>query len=83
MSLKYRCWALTEFVIQRTHGVDVCLPNNAEAILVAEYGKNWRIPDAKRQEEDASNLNECTKSEFAIDLVRMQIKERATSKEEE
>lgn len=62
---------VTGCVVRRIHGVDVCLPDNAEDILVAEYGRNWKIPDAKWQEEYAPNLNECDKNGYAVDLARM------------
>ena len=72
---------VTGCVTQRIHGVDVRLPNNTEAILTAEYGRNWRIPDTKWQEEDAPNLIECSKTGYAVDAVRMQELGRSTNNE--
>ena len=72
---------VTSCVSKRIHGVDLSVPDNAEAILVAEYGRNWKIPDAKWHEEDAPNLNECDKSGFAVDLARMTELDSSSDKE--
>ncbi len=73
--------SVTECVTQRIHGVDVCLPINAEAVLAAEYGEQWRIPDAHWQDEDVPNFGECCGTGYAVDLVQMQSSDRWFGKE--
>lgn len=61
-----------ECAVRQIHGTDVSIPTNAEAILAAEYGKDWGTPNARWQEEQAPNLRECDQLGRAVGFDRMQ-----------